>query len=758
MFIDHQFIKPETIEERKYQINIAKSSLKKSTLVVIPTGLGKTIIALLVIAEQLKNKNCKIVFLSPTKPLVNQHTSFLKKHLTLEDAIEVFTGDISPEKRKKMWDNAKIIISTPQVIENDLIAKRINLSDVSLIVYDEVHRAVGNYAYVYISEMYKKHQTNRLSLGMTASPGNDISKILHICKTLEIENIEIRTKYDPDVTAYVHDLEFEWKQIELPKEFSSTLQFLRKALSIRIKKLKELGFIETYSLTALNRKKILDIQKRIQEEIRGSDNPPKLLFQAASMQNVCLKLYHAIELLQTQGVHVFLNYFQRMGIEAQSKTGSKASKMIMNDADVLEALAYAKSIEIEHPKIPVLCDIVSNQLSDNKDSKIIIFTNYRYTSSYVLSQLQKIPNVSPVRFIGQAGRLGDKGLTQKEQISIIKDFKKGVYNVLIATSVAEEGLDIPSTDLVVFYEPVPSEIRSIQRRGRTARKMAGKVIILITKSTPDEGYYWSSRRKEREMRSELEILRSSLEKRFDDPQTFYQNIIKEDTQKSLKEYENPSAEKSFIHITVDHRESRSSITRILSKKEINITTAQLDVGDYIVSSRIGVERKQVDDFLTSLLQGKLFMQMRKLRNAYSRPLLIVEGEGLFTKRNINQNALFGSFVSIIVDFGIPIIMTTNAQETADFLYITAKREQKQDGKSVAIRGEKYSMSPSEHQQFIVEGLPQVSSVLAQRLLQHFGCIRAIANASESELCEVKGIGKNIAQEIVKSFTIEYSSQ
>jgi len=754
VFIEHDLIKPHSIEERKYQKNIAQSAIKKSTLVVIPTGLGKTIIALLVIAEQLKNKNSKILFLSPTKPLVNQHNSFLKNHLNVENAIQVFTGDISPDKRKKMWDNAKIIISTPQVIENDLIAKRINLKDISLIVYDEVHRAVGNYAYVYISEMYKKHQTKPLSLGMTASPGNDISKILQICKTLEIENIEIRTKYDPDVTAYVHDLELEWKQIELPKQFSSTLQLLRKALSMRIKKLKEMGFIDTYSLSALNRKKILDIQKRIQEQIRLSDNPPKLLFQAASIQNACLKLYHGIELLQTQGVHVFLNYFQRMGNEAQSKTGSKASKMIMNDVDVLEALAYAKSIDIEHPKIPVLCEIVSNKFSENKNSKIIIFTNYRYTASYVLSQLQKIKNVSAVRFIGQTGRLGDKGLTQKEQINIIQDFKKGVYNVLIATSVAEEGLDIPSTDLVVFFEPVPSEIRSIQRRGRTARKMAGKVIILITKSTPDEGYYWSSRRKERMMRSELEILRSSLHKRFEDANSFYKKVIKEDNQKSLKEYENPS----LISITVDYRESRSPIARILSKKEININSAQLDVGDYILSSRIGVERKQVDDFLSSLLQGKLFMQMRKLRNAYSRPLLIVEGEGLFTKRNINHNALFGSFVSIIVDFGIPIITTSNANETADFLYITAKREQKQYGKSVAIRGEKWSMSQHERQQFIIEGLPQVSSVLAQRLLQHFGCIRALATASESELCEVKGIGKNIAKEIYKILNSEYSSQ
>ena len=751
MYIKHDFVKPDSLEERQYQKNIAQSAVKASTLVVLPTGLGKTIIALLVMAEKLRKKNNKILFLAPTKPLVNQHTQFLKTYLKIKDPIVVFTGEISPKKREMMWNSGKIIISTPQVIENDIISKRITLADTSLIIYDEVHRAVGNYAYVFISDMYRKQRTNRLSLGMTASPGNDLSKILEVCKTLEIENIEIRTKYDRDVRPYVHDLKIQWKEIPLPKDFTNTIQLLRRALSDRLKKLKEIGVIESESLSTINRTKLLDIQKRIQEELRSTDHPPKPLFQAASAQNAALKLYHAIELIQTQGVNALLNYFQRMGHEAMSKGGSKASRDIMKDQNVLEAIAYAKSLEIKHPKIPELVKIVKDQLSRNANSKIIIFTHYRDTSAYVLKQLESIDIANPVRFIGQAGKEGDKGLTQKEQAKIIKDFKEDIFNVLIATSVAEEGLDIPSTDLVVFYEPVPSEIRTIQRRGRTARKMPGKVIILITKGTPDEGYYWSARRKERTMRSELEILRSTLNKKYEDPQTFYRNIIKEDNQKKLEDY---SSNKQ-IKIIVDHRESRSNVIRFLSKQDLEIEMQQLDVGDYVLSSRIGVERKQVDDFLSSLLEGKLFMQMRKLRDAYSRPVLIVEGEGLLTKRNISHNAIFGSFVSIIVDFGIPIMMTGSAHETADFLRVMAKREQKEGGKAVAIRGEKWSMSPSEQQQFIVEGLPNISAVLAQRLLQHFGSVRAVANASEEELCNVLGIGKSIAAEIVKVFNLEY---
>ncbi len=474
------------------------------------------------------------------------------------------------------------------------------------------------------------------------------------------------------------------------------------------------------------------------------------MYKAASIQNSALKLYHAIELMQTQGVEALRNYFKRMGKDAISKSGSKASKDIMSDSDVLEALAYANSIKIEHPKIPEVIKIVKEQLAKNKNSKIIIFTHYRDTSSYVCEKLNEVEFAKPVRFIGQAGKGSDKGLTQKQQVKIINEFKQDRYNILIATSVAEEGLDIPSTDLVVFFEPVPSEIRTIQRRGRTARKMAGKVIILIAKGTPDEGYYWSAKKKERNMKNELELLRSSLNKKIDDTKSFYEIKTKKN-QKKLDEFSDTDNTK----IIVDNRESRSNIVRLLSQKNVDIEKRQLDVGDYVLSTRIGIERKNVDDYLSSLLEGKLFTQMRKLRDSYSRPILIIEGERLFSKRNISHNAINGSFASIIVDYGIAIMRTNTPKETADLINIIASREQKDSKKEVAIRGEKWSMSPAEQQQFIIEGLPNISAVLAKRLLQHFGSIRSIANASVEDLCEVQGIGKNIAQDIIKIVNQDY---
>jgi ERCC4-related helicase len=751
VYIQHEYIKPNFLERREYQYNIARSANNTSTLVVLPTGMGKTIIALLIIAHELQKNNNNILFLSPTKPLVNQHAQSLNDALSLTDAVAVFTGEVPPEKRVELWKNKRIIVSTPQVIENDLISRRYDLSHTTRIIYDEAHRAAGNYSYVFIAEMYKKQRNDRLTLGMTASPGNNLSEILEVCKNLEITNIEIRTKMDPDVRPYVYNLDIKWREITLPSEFSYTLQLLRRALAERLSILKKLGMIDSASVTDVNRKKLLDVQQRIQTELRGNPALSQTLYKAASVQNAAMKLLHAIELLQTQGVNALTNYFSRITSEASSKGGSKASREIMKDPNILEAIAYVKSLNIEHPKVQEIVSIVTEQLASNKESKIIVFTHYRDTSLYVLKQLENIPGVRPVRFIGQTGKENDKGLTQKEQIEIIRRFKGDEYNVLIATSVAEEGLDIPSTDLVVFYEPVPSEIRTIQRKGRTARKMAGKVIILIAKGTPDEAYYWSSRNKERRMHSELEVLRTALRKKLQDPAAIYQSALPQKNQTKLEEY----SKKSQVKIIVDHRESRSPVMRCLSQKDVVVDPEQLDIGDYVLSSRIGVERKTVDDFLNSLIEGKLFAQMKNLRTAYSRPLLIVEGEGLLTKRNISHNAIFGSFVSIIVDFGIPIITTHSAQETADFLTVMAQREQKSGEKVVAIRGEKPTRSISEQQQFLVEGFPNVSSILAQRLLQHFGSIRALANASEEDLCQVQGIGKNTAAEILKILNAEY---
>jgi Fanconi anemia group M protein len=244
-----------------------------------------------------------------------------------------------------------------------------------------------------------------------------------------------------------------------------------------------------------------------------------------------------------------------------------------------------------------------------------------------------------------------------------------------------------------------------------------------------------------------------LSKKFEETDSFFkEKIVESQKQKILDDYENKNDQ---ITIIVDHREYRCDVVKKLTVKGALIEPQQLDVGDYVLSSRIAVERKNVDDFLESLIKGKLFQQLEKLRDAYPRPILIIEGEGLFTKRNINHNAITGCLISIIVDFGISILNSKNSLDTANLLYITAKREQMERNRSVGIRGEKTSLSQRDLQQFIIEGLPNVSSTLANRLLNHFGSVKDIINATQDELIEVNGIGKNIASSIIDIINAHY---
>ncbi len=158
-------------------------------------------------------------------------------------------------------------------------------------------------------------------------------------------------------------LQITWKEIPLPKDFAYTIQLLRKALSKRLKILKEMNFIETASVNLVNKTNLLDAQKRIQAEIKGSIKPSKALFKAASIQSEAMKIHYALELIQTQGVNALKNYFKRMTNEAKSKGSTKSSRTITTDKDVIEAIAFLNSLKIEHPKVEEISKIVKQQLA-----------------------------------------------------------------------------------------------------------------------------------------------------------------------------------------------------------------------------------------------------------------------------------------------------------------------------------------------------------------------------------------------------------
>jgi Fanconi anemia group M protein len=809
-FITHLLIKPDAIEQRLYQLNLAAAALKQSTLVVLPTGLGKTIVAMFVIANRLHKMSGKVIILAPTKPLVEQHASFLKKFMTLPpDEIIVLTGSIPPAKRIALWKDARVVVSTPQVIENDLLSHRIDLSDVIHITFDEAHRSVGNYAYVYIAEKYQSQAKDPLVLGITASPGASSEKIEEVCRNLSTSNVQVRTDDDPDVKPYVHYRDLEWRHISVPVEIKGLKDSMQRVLDNRVEQLAKLDFIDP-NRKYLNKRELLDLQSRLQSGLRSG--PDQRVFKAISLVAEILKVSHAIDITETQGPEALAKYFERLEHEAGSKSGSKASRRLVEDVHMRQAMYALKELDVTHPKLEIVKDIVSGQLRNNPDSRVIIFTNYRDMSELVTKNLEGVDNVRPVRFVGQASKYKDTGLTQKQQVEILDKFRSGEYNALVATSVAEEGLDIPATDLVLFYEPVPSEIRSIQRKGRTGRSHAGKVVVLVAKGTKDEAYYWSSRRKEKTMNSKIRQLGDTRNAQSLGetpgipgtgmpgapgtlgtlgtvlPGTSEQSGItglpgtpekpenpgipgipeqsgmtgipeqsemlgvpgtpeepaEKAGQKQLLDY---SGEK--LQIYVDQREIRSGVARALESAGNDVILTTLEVGDYIVSDRVAIERKTDVDFLDSIIDKdrNIFGQLSDLARTYDRPVLIIEGDNLYTARQIHPNAIRGVLASIATGFGIPIISTRDSEDTAALIQVIAKREQVDEKRTPSLHGRKTAMTLSEQQEYIISSISNIGPVAARKLLQHFGSVESVMRAGPDELMEVESIGPKTAQRI-----------
>jgi Fanconi anemia group M protein len=397
---------------------------------------------------------------------------------------------IKPEKRSEIYREKKLILATPQTIERDLKKGRLSLKDFVLLVADESHHSVGRYAYPYVSRRYRQEAENPRILGLTASPGGSREKINEICQNLGIDAVEIRTERDRDVTPYVKEKQIEWVYVELPESFLRIKKLLGSVYQSRIKTLQKLGFVRK---KRISKKELLELQSKLMKGV--NEGYRKALFGITPCIQA-IKIEHALGLLETQGIVILEKYWRKL-----RKEGSKVNKKIVANRDVQAAMLLTQELKesgSKHPKMGKLCSVVNQQLLEKPDSKIIIFANYRDSVKEIVSVLKKIPAIKPVEFVGQ--RLG---ITQKEQVKRLEDFRSGIYNILVGTSISEEGLDIPAMDLAIFYEPVPSEIRSIQRRGRVGRQVAGKIVVLITKKTRDEAYYWTARAKERRMKGVL---------------------------------------------------------------------------------------------------------------------------------------------------------------------------------------------------------------------------------------------------------------
>lgn len=1268
-YIKHPLIKPETIEARLYQQMILDTAVRANTLVVLPTGLGKTPLSIMVAANRLAQfPDSKILMMAPTRPLVVQHFHTFRRMMNIElDKLRVLTGHTSPSERGELWRDVKLAFATPQVVERDLLANRFSLENFSLLIFDESHRATGNYPYRFIAERYMHTARTPLILALTASPGGKVEKIEEVKKNLFIRRVEARTDRDSDVLPYIQPVKIEWRRLKLPKPMIEIKTVLKRKFKEHLRILKGYGFLR--SIQGVGKRELLQVQHGIREAMREQGpNPSPNYYNALVAQAVAFRLCHAMELLETQGLASLGHYLSRLSRKASKPGAPRSAKLLMSDSQIKRIVELVDDLQgkLENPKIVEARKILTKQFERNPDSRAIVFTHYRDSAESVVQALNSVGNVRAMKFIGQAKREGEKGLTQREQGKILDRFKEGEVNVLVSTSVhpdefiilrdpsrkiriekigkfvdsfiggsvgrglvsesrrindwavlstdgrkveflpitavhrhrrqsktvkmrlssgaetlitedhsvftfdesgrhvavkpkpylfvalansvpnveetteidvvrelirncpekelnklyctfdglnqakirtfstdakvlaalreggrsvkalagitnldvttitnvrkrletlgflastkrgkykfcnitvngrkylsflewfrghvrysklkyrssmkdvlsapestrmfcktyvelrygktrvprfinvtdalaeflgfyvsegcirqgkkgsyiflsakdegvrrrmkksvedglslktevgprgvyidsylallltkyvfkcgvgahnkevpslifsaprqqkwkfleayflgdgyrdenrivfttvsrklvaglsfllrqldvrkisfhkqrvyrinvfeplpfakvrdsrgnctyfttmphaltsaeasrkfdneyvrtseklksriavkpwgpigfdyvkdisnlnpqpnfvydisvknterffggigpiclhnsvGEEGLDIPNVDLVLFYEAVPSGIRLIQRRGRTGRKRPGRVIALLAKGTRDEAFYWSAVHKERQTQEAISKAGGEAEKVG---------------QKMLDEF---SGEQ--IKIVADHREVPSGVIRELTHLGAKVETRQLKVGDFILSERVGIERKSTQDFLQSIVDKRLIDQAKQLAETFERPVLILEGEGLFTQRAIHPNAIRGALASLAVDYGIPILPTLDEKETARLLFAIARREQEGVAKEIPIRGVAKGLTLPEQQRFVVEGLPGVSAVLARRLLEHFGAVEKIMGASVDELREVHGIGKEKARRIRRVLSSKY---
>ncbi|MBX0322536.1 DEAD/DEAH box helicase [Halomicroarcula sp. F13] len=806
-YVTEPLVTDGLLENRRYQVELADTADDTHALVCLPTGLGKTTVSLLVTARRLHSVGGTALLLAPTKPLVQQHAEFYREALTIpDDEIVVFTGEVRPDDRAELFERARVVIATPQVVENDLVGNRIDLSGVTHCTFDECHRATGDYAYNYIADRYHADADDPLVTAMSASPGDDEEAILEVCENLGLSEVTVMTEDDADVAEYTHDTSVVWQRIELPEVVIEIRDAVNEVVADRLEQLKELG-VTNKSSPDLSEREIQGMQAELRKLM---DNDQSEGYQGMSLLAEIRKLRTAVTYVETQSVESLRRYFERLKEAARSSGASKADQRLVSEPKIREAMRKANAYDDLHPKFRQTRMLLAETLGIENGERVIVFTESRDTAETLVDFLSD--HFQTEKFVGQSDTDGSEGMTQTEQQDTLDRFRAGEFEVLVSTSVAEEGLDVPEVDLVMFYEPVPTAIRAIQRKGRTGRQAEGRVVVLLAEDTRDEAYFWKARNDQKRMKRELQNLKSvageleaeldqtgldeyadaegdgteseadrdtttddgsgsapaetggesggggGAESTSDDGQAgldaFAGEDVADEAGTDADELDGTVAtaagDTETIEIVADQRELDSTIARDLSTRDgVETRLETLAVGDYVLSDRVVVERKTVADFLDTLTGGdrSMFEQVGDATRHYARPVVVVEGEDLYGARNVHHRAINGALASLAVDFGASVMRTADEAETADLLETIAGREQDEGDREVSVHGEKQSKTLAEQQEYVVTSVAEVGPVTARNLLEHFGSVEAVMTADHDDLLAVDGIGDVTADRI-----------
>ncbi len=489
--VSHDMLNDGIVEARAYQLEAVDEALNSSMLLVMPTAAGKTAVIWMMISEKL-SVGGKAIMIAPTVGLVEQHIRSLREVLNLDDGIVSVTGQIPPVKRVEKWNGARLVVATPKVVVNDANNGVVDLSDFSVLVVDEAHHCTGDHAMAQVCDKYISENLDPHVLGVTASPGHRPETVREICSRTGALRIHIRNSGEEMLSGYLSELEVREITVIVPEEMirlSEPFKIWQQGIVDRERRLGRYVMPGMINFSGLS-----NAMDRAKSAIgRGEASG----YQSVSQIAVAMRLHHLINCLMSQGVSASREYLDRL--EDEESGSKKTVRDFLRDIRIRELRTNLAEMDEIHSKIGAVRRMVRERIKRDSKSRIIVFANYRDTIASLEASLEGLKGITPIRFVGQSSRGSRKGLSGREQVRRLDEFRNGNANVLLATSIGEEGLDIPSADLVIFYEPVSSEIRTIQRRGRTGRKRLGEVIVLIAEGTRDEGARAAALRREENM-------------------------------------------------------------------------------------------------------------------------------------------------------------------------------------------------------------------------------------------------------------------
>ncbi|CAG8972923.1 hypothetical protein HYALB_00001343 [Hymenoscyphus albidus] len=493
---------------RDYQFSIVRNGLFNNLLVALPTGLGKTLIAATVMLNYfLWTKASQIVFVAPTKPLVAQQVEACFGVVGIpKSQTTMLTGEQAPPLRAEEWTDKRVFFMTPQTLENDLSTGIADPKKIVLLVVDEAHRATGNYSYVKVVKFLRRFNKSFRILALTATPGASVEAVQEVIDNLEVSKVEIRTEESIDIAQYVHTRSTEIITLDPSEEINLIKEHLSKALQPLVFKLcAQNGYYnkDPMSLTPYG---MIQARKTWFSSGAGKSANFGLKGMMNALFTVLSGIAHGIKLLNFHGIGPFYSYMKdfQQGVEESNKP-SKYRTEILESADFKKMMDYMRTWInrdgfVSHPKLTELSNTILNHFMDagagrlGEDmppsaTRVIVFSEFRDSAeeiSRILNQHQPLVRASV--FVGQADSKRSEGMNQAKQLETIQDFKKGKINVIVATSIGEEGLDIGEVDLIVCYDASASPIRMLQRMGRTGRKRAGKIVLLLMRGKEEDSF------------------------------------------------------------------------------------------------------------------------------------------------------------------------------------------------------------------------------------------------------------------------------